>query len=90
MLFSLTGCDEEAFEFNRNNEETITRKISLEELKKRPKAYQKLLQYMEKAGAGDSRKNVYNSKYEFAVDTSEIIYVDKGELSFLYICDIPG
>jgi len=74
--FLLLSCEDDlSFAGTKDNDMSV-RKINLSELKHRPKAYEKMLEYMSDS-SNKARKNIYNGKYEFTIDTDNIIYIEK-------------
>jgi hypothetical protein len=76
-LFSFLACEEEYVDFNgqAGGSNGTSRIITLEELKAMPKAYEKIMEVMERQQA--SRDYAHNG-FQFWVNTDEILFYKDG------------
>jgi hypothetical protein len=87
ILLTFTACQEDDIEFTREKSGTVTsRLINYDELKAMPKAMAKLQKIKEEK----LKKSVYNERYDFTVDTTEVLLIEIGDyhsLTFSIIRD---
>lgn len=76
VILALTGCvqDDVYFSNQKSESEITSRVITYQELKKMPKA----IAMLEKLKKEKLKKSVYNPRYDFTVDTTQVLLIEIG------------